>query len=140
MVRLRNKFVVGQLLPPPGLPSDLTVITARDIQTSLKAIVEEIFGDEGLGVFSSSSSVRFLEVEHTSLFIIKTPASFFRKLLISLSSISKVKNCSCSMRTLRVQCTARGAKVALERLMRLHCPNDDRLLSMQLAMVQKSDI
>ncbi|RYG65887.1 hypothetical protein EON64_10990 [archaeon] len=142
MVRLRYKYIIGQLLPPLGTPSDFSAITARDIQTTLKAFVEEIYGDEGLGVFSSSSSVRFLDIEHTCFFVIKTPASFYRKLLFALCSISKVKSCSCSIRTLRVQCTARGAKAALERLVRLHCScqSGDSQLSLQLKMVQKSDI
>eukprot|EP01031_Cornospumella_fuschlensis_P026687 gene26687-32248_t len=141
MVRLRYKYVIGQVLPASTpFPADFSAVAARDILASLKAIVEEIYGDEGLGILISSSSVRFLDTEHTFFLVVKTPAAFFRKLLFALSCVSKVKSCSCSIRTLRVQCTARGAKAMLERLVRLHCVNDDSLLTAQLAVVQRSDI
>ena len=113
MVRLKHRYVMGQVLADPTSSSTHVEITSRDIQAALNEMIQSLYGDVGTGSFGSNTSVKFYEPSF-SIYVIRTSREHLNQVQFALTCMNSVKKyANLVLRTIEVAGSARTCKVKL---------------------------
>ncbi len=102
MVRLKNRFIVGQVVWNNGSKDKFSDICLKDIQLALRDKIIELFGDVGVGEFGNSTTVKFLDSEFSKIFVFRTTRDCQSNAHFALSCITKLKDVDVTLRSLSV--------------------------------------
>lgn len=106
MVRIKNRYLLVNILYPSSLPSTTTtqpvsstlltlyapttdLLTHKSLLTAIRSKIQELFGDYGTGCTSSTLQIKYLSCA-TSTIIFKIARKFYRLLWAALSFMHKV--------------------------------------------------
>lgn len=113
MVRVKNRYIVAQLLFNAGSKEKLNDINARDIQMALREKISELYGDVGVGAFGNSTFVKFYESQHSKIFVVRTTRESQGEAHLALSCIAKIKDADLTVRSLVVHSCSRTCTAGL---------------------------
>jgi ribonuclease P/MRP protein subunit POP5 len=129
MVRVKNRYLVANILFPSSSPSTTTKlatlqfhgptpshITIPHLLSQIRANISALFGDYGLGVTSSSLKMIYFSPA-TSTFIIRCPRAHFRLIWAALTCVERLPGVrrgedgvGCVIRVVRVSGTIKKAE------------------------------
>ena len=119
MVRIKNRFIVGQILLPFHHQGDAKfLISSRDLQKSIRDKVIELFGVVGAGDYQNTI-VKFLDAENSLIFVIRTSrdAEIYVRYAISCVTVLKDKG-NIVLRSLSVNSCPRTCTLSLKELLK----------------------
>eukprot|EP01036_Dinobryon_divergens_P031167 gene31167-40525_t len=124
MVRIKNRFIVGQILLPfqanvSNYQGDTKfLISSRDLQKSIRDKVIELFGVVGAGDYQNTV-VKFLDAENSLIFVIRTSrdAEIYVRYAISCVTVLRDKG-NVVLRSLSVNSCPRTCTSSLKELLK----------------------
>lgn len=132
MVRIKNRFIIVQLLEnintasygkklnPSNSNNSSTSsgneVLAKDIQSSVRDKIQELFGDIGAGEFGEMTFVRFYDPQISNIVVLRTPRGAEKNVMFALSSISKIKARELTFRTVSLHGCSRTCIKSLRNL------------------------
>jgi RNase P/RNase MRP subunit POP5 len=118
MVRIKNRFIVGQILLPFQGWDTKFLISTRDLQKSIRDKVTELFGVVGAGDFQNTI-VNFLDAENSLIFVIRTSrdAEIYVRYAISCITVLREKG-NIVLRSLCVNSCPRTCASTLKELLK----------------------
>lgn len=117
MVRLKHRYIVGQVLVDPTNMVQPLEITSRDIQASLVEMIQSLYGDVGTGSFGTSTLVKFYEPT-CNIYLIRTSREHLSQVQFALTCINSMKKGgSLVLRTLEIAGSSRTCKAKLTSVM-----------------------
>ena len=117
MVRLKNRFLICQLMLNGGSKEKFNDLAAKDIQLALRDKISELFGDFGAGEFGSSTQVKIFESQFTKFVVIRTTRDNQHEAHLAVSSISRMKDVDITLRSLAVHSCPRTCLKSLKDLL-----------------------
>ena len=104
MVRLKNRYLVCQALPNiSSKVQSRNSLSARDIQAKLREIIQELYGDVGLGEFGQATYVRYFDPKYSNICVVKTTREAQTKVHFALSCITVVAEINVIFRSLLIE-------------------------------------
>mmetsp|Transcript_34600 Transcript_34600/g.35281 ORF Transcript_34600/g.35281 Transcript_34600/m.35281 type:complete len:142 (+) Transcript_34600:136-561(+) len=98
MVRLKHRWIVGQILFEPG--DTVQDFSSQDIQNAVREKINLLYGDMGMGMIPSSL-VRFYDAE-SHFFVVRTLRETLQNVWFALSCVTSVMKKNTTLRVLRV--------------------------------------
>lgn len=120
MVRIKNRYIVAQLLWNSGPKEKFNEIGIKDLQVLLREKIIELYGDVGVGEFGSSSIIKFFDIEHSKILVLKTTRDGEHDVRFVLSCMTKVKEVEICIRSLTIKSCTRTCTEALKECLRVY--------------------
>ena len=118
-MRLRNRYLVAQLLGPEADALDVSSLTPQDLLSSLRDSAQTLFGDVGTGVHCANLAVKLFDKDsRRRLLVLRVSRSSFRQIWLALSCIQSIKRLPCTIRVLQVAGCHRTCKEKTLRISR----------------------
>jgi len=96
-------------------------ISSKDIQTSIREIMVELYGEVGAGNCGNNSVVKFFDSENSLIFVIRTPREGETQIRFALSCVKSVKDKKdLIIRTLSVNSCPRTCMAELRRIFQIY--------------------
>jgi RNase P/RNase MRP subunit POP5 len=107
-MRIKSRFIIAQVLPSGAtVEGDLRKLLLRDIHQALRDKIQELYGDVGSGEIGGSTMVKFFDVQHSGILVVRCPREKETEVQFALAALSKVKTTDLVFRSLRVKGSAR---------------------------------
>jgi RNase P/RNase MRP subunit POP5 len=116
MVRLKHRYVLGQILLDPAGSQSGNGVHSRDVLAAVKEKVQTLYGDVGAGQFGASMAVKYID-EDSLIFVLRTSRESETETRYAMSTVDTLKGSSVSLRALGVCGSARTAITELSDLM-----------------------
>ena len=120
MVRIKNRYIVAQLLWNSGPKEKFNEIGVKELQVLLREKIIELYGDIGAGEFGNSTLIKYFEAEHSKIMVVKTTRDGEHNVRFALSSMNKVKDVDLCVRSLTVKSCSRTCNEALKECLRVY--------------------
>jgi RNase P/RNase MRP subunit POP5 len=102
MVRLKHRFLIGQILPvyQKGESAQHRVYNLHKIIDLIRQKISELYGEMGIGDFGQQLVIKYYEQEYSRLLVIKIPRGHQKHVQFALSCISSIEETPVTIRTL----------------------------------------
>ena len=121
MVRVKHRYVIGQVLLEPGNGSGKAeVIQSRDLLAAIREKMQVLYGDVGAGEFGTNMALRYFDgnVENGSkILVLRTPREGEIQTKFAMSSVQSIKHTNVCIRSLATCGSARTARSKLAELL-----------------------
>jgi RNase P/RNase MRP subunit POP5 len=125
MVRLKNRFIIAQLVYNTGSKDKFNEISSRDVQVVLKEKIIELYGDIGVGEFGNSTLVRYFEIGHSKIIVIRTTREAQSEAHLAMSCVVKIKDVDVTLRSLSIHSCPRTCMDGLKTVLGVYFDNND---------------
>ena len=126
-MRVRQRYLIAQLMSSDEEPADISILTPQDILIALRECLQTLYGDVGTGVFSSSMVVKYLDKDaRRRLLVLRVGRSSLHPVWLALSCIQSIRRFTCTIRVLNVAGSHRTCKEKLLLLTRGCFDNEDK--------------
>ncbi len=117
MVRVKNRYIIAQLMWNSGSKEKFDELLSRDIQSVLRDKIVELFGDVGVGEFGNSTLVKYFESQYSKILVIRTTRESQQNAHLALSCITKIKEIDVTLRSISVHSCPRTCAESLKTLL-----------------------
>lgn len=113
MVRLKHRYLIGQIFDDPGKLESAIITNSKDLQSSLIENIKFLYGEVGMGSFGANIQVKFYDPT-TRIYLVRV----FREHALSLQfaltcTTSLKKNDNVTLKTLALSGSSRTCKTTL---------------------------
>lgn len=109
MVRLKNRYVLGELILRDGQSATEAKLNTKVTQQAIQAAVHEIHGDFGLGAVTAGFSVKYVGLQ-TNTVLIKVRHRAVKFLTSSLPFVQTIAKTPCCFQTLHIAGTIKACQ------------------------------
>ena len=121
MVRVKHRYIIGQILLDPGYPvGEGGIILGRDLIAAIRERVQTLYGDVGAGEFGTNMAVRYFDgnVERGSkILVLRTPREKEMQTKFAMASVQSIKHINVCIRSLATCGSTRTARSKLIELL-----------------------
>ncbi len=133
MVRIKHRFIIAQLLFDPTTASTAEELTGRDILSTVKEKISQLFGDVGAGEFGAALALKFYDgwlapapasksarsapAHETHILVLRCPREAEHSVRQALSSVSQIKRATLIIRSLGISSSGRTCTDKLRMLL-----------------------
>jgi RNase P/RNase MRP subunit POP5 len=124
MVRIKNRYIIGQIMLPSQkkkggeLIDSKPLILMKDLQSSLKDKVAELFGEIGAGEFGNSTVIKYFDSENSLVFVVRMPRESEQQVHMAISCVTAIRDkTDLVLRSLHVKSCPRTCTAALKETM-----------------------
>lgn len=107
MVRIKNRFILAEIMLPPSLGRKSQEahihLSVKDIQNAIREKIKELYGDIGVGDLGNSTVVKYFDRELSHIFILRTLRENQIKVHFAISCINKIKDVDLTIRTIVIK-------------------------------------
>nr|XP_054768352.1 ribonuclease P/MRP protein subunit POP5-like [Lytechinus pictus] len=109
MVRLKNRYVLGELILEDGKMATEAKLNTYVTQQAIKAAVHQLYGDFGVGAVTAGFNVKYVG-QQTNVVLIKIRHRAIKYLTSSLPFVTSISKIPCCFLTLHVAGTMRACQ------------------------------
>lgn len=111
MVRIKHRYIIGQLLFDPS-QAQVDEIASRDVINAIREKLQMLFGDIGAGEFGGNTIIKFYDA-NTQIFVVRTAREAEHNVRLAMATVSNLKRNALIIRTLSV---AGSGRTCLDKL------------------------
>ncbi|XP_011663713.2 ribonuclease P/MRP protein subunit POP5 [Strongylocentrotus purpuratus] len=109
MVRLKNRYVLGELILDDGRTATEAKLNTRVTQQAIHTVIKQLHGDFGIGAVTAGFVVKYVGLQ-TNTVLIKVRHRAIRYLTSSLPFVMSISKVPCCFLTLHVAGTMRACQ------------------------------
>ena len=121
MVRVKHRYIIGQILLDPGnYVGEGGILVSRDLIAAIREKIQVLYGDVGAGEFGTNMAVRYFDgnVESGSkILVLRTPREGEIQTKYAMTSVQSIKHMNVCIRSLATCGSARTARSKLIELL-----------------------
>lgn len=120
MVRIKHRYIIGQLLIDPNAMKQDVEYTVKDIVQIIREKIQNLFGDYGMGLIGNSLVIKYYD-NNSRIFLLKTTRDGLKETWFALSTIVEIKKVALIVRVLNVCSSERTFPNDLKKIYDVIC-------------------
>ena len=115
MVRIKHRYIIGQLLIDPNVMKQDVEYSMKDIIQNIREKIQNLYGDYGMGLIGNSIVIKYYD-NNTKIFLLKTTREGLNQTWFALSTILEIKKIALVVRVLNICSSERTFPMELKKL------------------------